>query len=421
MTSPQILSQLSANTRTWFSSTVLDPYADGYFAFLLERGYTRSTAKYYLRSVAHFAHWSSSLVKAIGQLNEELIETFIEQHLPTCQCTARGARSKVNPRAALKHLLALLRLQEVVAPRATQIPAHLTAELKAFDQYLVDVRGLRVSTRQTQLIHTCALLRSLFSDTRVDLARVTVQNLGQFIERYTRNWKPASVRQVGNSLRSYFRFKTMQGVETTALNAAIPTIAQWRLSRLPRALSDAQLEQLLKAFNRRCANGRRDYAIARCYIDLGLRTAEVARLTLDDLDWRAGTIRIAAKSCRQDLLPLPAKTGQAIAAYLRSGRRRCNTRALFLRFRPPLDKPVSSETIRAVIRNAAVRCGLAQCLTGPHRLRHTLAQRLVRSGTSLKEIADVLRHRNLDTTTIYAKVDLEALSTVAGAWPGRSA
>lgn len=170
MTSPQILSQLSAKTRTWFGSTVLNPYMDGYFAFLLERGYTRSTAKYYLRSVAHFAYWSSSQVNAIEQLNEELIETFLERHLPTCQCTARGARSKVNPRAALRHLLVLLRLQQVIAPRLTQIPAHLTAELMAFDQYLTDVRGLRASTRQTQLNHTHGLLRSQFSDTRVELA-----------------------------------------------------------------------------------------------------------------------------------------------------------------------------------------------------------------------------------------------------------
>lgn len=202
------------------------------------------------------------------------------------------------------------------------------------------------------------------------------------------------------------------------LAAALPRVAQWRLSALPRNLSAQEIEQLLGAFDRRIATGRRDYAIARCYIDLGLRTTEIVRLRLEDLDWREGRLRIRGKSRRTDVLPLPTPTGRAIAAYLRAGRPHTASRALFVRHRPPHDTPATADTIRGAIRNAALRCGLAGRLTGTHVLRHTLACRLVQGGASFKAIADILRHRSLDTTTIYAKVDLAALATVAAPWPG---
>jgi len=190
---------------------------------------------------------------------------------------------------------------------------------------------------------------------------------------------------------------------------------------VPRGLSGPEVTQLLAAFNRSTRTGRRDYAIARCYVDLGLRTAEIVRLRLEDLDWREGRIQIRSKARRTDVLPLPATTARAIVAYMRSGRAETTSRALFLRHRPPLDRPATTDTIRGAIRNAALRCGLAQRLTGPHGLRHALACRLVDSGAPLKAIADLLRHRSLDTTTICAKVDLDSLRTVAAPWPGRRA
>jgi integrase/recombinase XerD len=152
-------------------------------------------------------------------------------------------------------------------------------------------------------------------------------------------------------------------------------------------------------------------------VDLGLRTSEVVRLKLDDIDWCAGVVQIRGKGRRIDAMPLPALTGRAIAAYLRNGWRKTADRTLFVRIHPPLDQPVRASTIRAAVRNAARRGGLDSRLTGPHILRHTLATRLVRNGASIKDIADVLRHRSLDTTAIYAKVDLASLATVAMPWP----
>jgi site-specific recombinase XerD len=401
---------------------VLNPHVEAYVVYLSERGYAPRTIDMYLRSVAHFAHWSASRLRVLEVIHESLVQCYIDEHLPVCRCAPRCVRTKVEARAALVHLLALLRSEGLVAERASRVPAAIAAELHAFDDYLAEVRGLRAVTRQQgRLKHVRDFLLVHFADDAVEVATLIPHDIERFVRRRTAGWKPSSVKQVCIALRSYFRFKATQGVDTVRLAGAVPHVAQWRLSSLPRSLSGAEVKQLLDAFDRSAATGRRDYAIARCYVDLGLRTAEVVRLQLEDLDWREGRIYIRSKGRRTDVLPLPRATGSAIAAYLCSGRRRTASRALFLRHRPPLDKPATADTIRGAMRNVALRCGLADRLTGTHILRHTVARRLVQSGASLKSIADLLRHRNLDTTTIYAKVDLDALSGVAAPWPGRRA
>jgi integrase/recombinase XerD len=205
-----------------------------------------------------------------------------------------------------------------------------------------------------------------------------------------------------------------------ALVAAVPTAARWRLATLPSYLSQAELNKLMTlAFPPAGPQRQRDYAILRCLVDLGLRSCEVAALRLDDINWTNGTIAIpAGKSNRTDLLPLPAITGQALADYLRQGRPETNCRAVFVRHRAPLDAPVDTCVIRSVVRQAAARSGLADRLHGPHQLRHSAATRMLEAGATLKEIADVLRHRSLDTTAIYAKVDQRRLNTIAQPWPG---
>ncbi|MDZ7753338.1 MAG: site-specific integrase [Gammaproteobacteria bacterium] len=413
-------SRLSRATRGWFAGTVLDSHAEPYVAWLEARGYAPGTIDRYLRAVAHFAHWSAPRLNAIGEIDEELVRRFVDDHLPQCRCAPCCVRSRADVRAALVQLLAQLRTEGLSAESALAIPAAIEAELQAFDTYLADVRGLQAVTRyQGQLKHVYHFLLAHFVQGALQMATLAPDDIARFVTEHTAGWKPTSVKQVCIALRSYLRFKAVQGMDTASLAGAVPHVAQWRLSQLPRGLSRQEVEQLLGAFDRRTANGRRDYAIARCYVDLGLRTAEIGRLQLDDLDWQQGQIRIRSKGRRTDVLPLPPTTARAIVAYLRSGRRATPRRDLFLRHRPPLERPVTPTTIRGAIRNAARRCGLATRLPGPHVLRHTIACRLVQSGASFKAIADLLRHRSLDTTMIYAKVDLEGLKKVALPWPGR--
>ena len=178
----------------------------------------------------------------------------------------------------------------------------------------------------------------------------------------------------------------------------------------------------MAGFDRRLPQQQRDYAIVRCLVDLGLRACEVAALRLDDIDWKNGTLTVrTGKSQRSDVLPLPSATGRAIAEYLHKARPATESRAVFVRHRAPLHLPVNASVIRSVVRQAAVRSGLSHRLHSPHRLRHTAATRMLHRGASLKQIADILRHRSLDTTAIYAKVDVPRLAAIAQPWPGGAA
>jgi integrase len=231
---------------------------------------------------------------------------------------------------------------------------------------------------------------------------------------------PASGGAIACALRSYLRFRAFEGDRVEHLLPVIASPARWRLAALPQTLSHADVERLLGAFPPGLPSRLRSYAIVRCLVDLGLRTSEVSSLALDDIDWAAGIVRIAkCKTRRVDLMPLPLATGHAIAEYLRVERPVTANRQVFVRHVAPVDEPVSPNVVRNTVRDAYRRCGLPY--TRVHILRHTLAGRLLDTGGTLKEVADVLRHRHLDTTLIYAKVDLNRLGAVVMPWPGSPA
>jgi integrase/recombinase XerD len=220
-------------------------------------------------------------------------------------------------------------------------------------------------------------------------------------------------------LRSFFRFLTLFHGYDSSLSAVIPAAPQWPEDRLPRSLTDADLQAVLAQFDIHTAAGRRDLAMIRCMSDLGLRVSEVADLTLDDIDWRRGVVSIRNdKGRRGRTLPLPAPLGRTIVAYLKGGRPSAADRHLFLRHTVPVGTSVTHDLIRGVFRRAhAVATGRTESV-GTHVLRHTAAARMRAAGHSLKGIADVLGHRSVDTTTIYVKLDVESLRAVALPWPG---
>jgi integrase len=193
--------------------------------------------------------------------------------------------------------------------------------------------------------------------------------------------------------------------------------AHWSLAALPRALSDADASRLLSSFVTALPSPRRGYAMVRCALDMGLRSSEVAKLQLADIDWRQATVTLRrTKSRREDILPLPALAGRALADYLRYERPKTTSPAVFVRRQAPRDQPIGVDAVRCVIRDAYRRIGLTHGRT--HALRHTVASRLLDRGGSLKEVADVLRHRSLNTSLIYAKLDQPRLAAVALPWPG---
>lgn len=290
--------------------------------------------------------------------------------------------------------------------------------LSAFDKHLKIVRGATVQTRREYGRYVRKFLVDSFGETKVDVAALGAGDLIDFVAERAKHCKPGTAKLIATSLRSFLRFLQMRGLCDARLVAAVPTVPNWKLARLPKTLTSAQLRALLGAFDRRTATGRRDYAMTLFLVQMGLRAGEVAQFALDDIDWRASTLRIAVgKSRRASLLPLPAPVGRAIVAYLRRGRPPTPGRRVFVRHRVCVGQPLTSSSVRAAIRRAFERGHACVPSRGTHALRHTAATRMLRAGASLKDLADVLRHRSIDTTAIYAKVDLRRLAAVALPWP----
>jgi integrase/recombinase XerD len=406
--------------RTWLSTGMLGPTADSYGAYLQGGGYSASHASAYLHAVGHFAHWLTDEHVALRQIDESVVHRFVTTHLPTCRCPGRCQRTATVVQAALGHLLAVLRADgRIPARRMGRSPA-IHDELERFTRYLDHVCGLAAKTRADRQWWIAQFLVDQFGHGPITIDRLTPGDMADFLERQGSRYSPGTAGVRASALRSYLRFRAAACADRVgAVIAAIPTVACWRLAALLSHLTSDETVRFLQAFDRRTPLGRRGYAMARCMVDLGLRVSEVAALQLDDVDWREGTVRIGAgKSRRVDVLPLPVLTGRALAAYLRHDRARRASRAVFVRDRAPLDAPFTTEIVRHAMRLAFVRSGLGNRFTGTHVLRRTAATQMRVAGASLKQIADLLRHRSLDTTTIYTKIDRPQLATMVAPWPG---
>lgn len=244
----------------------------------------------------------------------------------------------------------------------------------------------------------------------LDAARVTA-----FMVDHSRGRNTWSAKAMVTSLRAFLRFAHATGRTAVPLAGAVPAVASWRLSALPRGLPAAEIERLLAGCDRNTVSGLRDYAVLSLLARLGLRGAEAAGLQLDDIDWRAGEIAVTGKGSRTERLPLPGPAGEALAAWLTGGRPQCESRAVFVTVRRP-DRQLTASSVRAAMGRACDRAGLER--RGAHRLRHALATEMLRAGASLPEVGQVLRHRSLLSTAVYAKVDQDALRPLARPWPG---
>jgi integrase/recombinase XerD len=294
----------------------------------------------------------------------------------------------------------------------------LDALVDGFEQHQRRTRGLHDQTLHGYVRFVRPLIREALGGDPIDVRRLGPSDVIRFVRGMTGRFSPGSMKAVGTALRSFFRFLRTQGVCDERLEAAVPHVAHWRLSTLPRCLSDEQLAQLLASFDLATPCGHRDRAIVLCLATLGLRPGEVAELRLDDIDWRAGTLHLQTrKTGRGAVLPLPRDAGRAIVNYLRHERPRTDDRRVFVQHLGcRRGAPVSSAVVSAAVARALRRAGVEGPLAGAYVFRHTVASRMVRRGTRLKEVADFLGHRSLDTTTIYAKLDVPALCDVALPW-----
>jgi site-specific recombinase XerD len=393
---------------------VLGASLDDFVAHLARRRYGPERIKNHVRVVVHFARWMESTGGSVEQISEETVRSYLA-HIPRCRC--RGPHGQRHgERSPLRQLLVFLRAAGTIGPPGSDRP--IDAILARFDTYLRSTCGLAAITRPGYLRHVGKLLEDHYGNGAVVVADLAVGDVLSYILRRAARCAAGTMQNVVKGIRSFLRYLRMEGLCAWA-DGRIPSVHRWKLSRLPRVLTADQIHALLGSFDRKSAIGRRDFAIALCLVRLGLRAGEVAHLELDDIDWRSGTVRIVrSKSGRATLLPLPAAVGRAIIAYLRRGRPSTDERRIFV-CHLRAGAPFGTDVVRAVVARGFHRAGLPGI--GPHALRHAAASRMLRAGTPIKDLADVLGHQRLDTTLAYARVDLPKLAEVALPWPGASA
>jgi len=393
---------------------------DDLAAYLSRQGYSFWTAKNYLPAAGHFSYWVKSQDIPLESVDEATAHTFLFHHLKQCSCPGARGGYLGYYRPALKHFLAVLRQHHLIAraEEATLPASHTEKILQDFAEHTEKVHGLALSTIHVYLKHIRGFIRATYRDGPIDFHRLDNNDVKQYVCARAAACKPSTTGSLTASLRGFLRFLRITHHIERSLEDAVPRVPHRRLSTIPQYLTKPELERLLSSFDVSTSNGLRDRAMALLMARLGLRAVEVSQLRLEDIQWREGTITIQrSKSRRAFSLPLPKEAGEALAAYLKRGRPHSKERRVFLIHTLPTGRPFLPSAVGDVIRRASRRCGLVVPRYGSHILRHTLATHLLHRGATLKQIADVLRHRSIETTAIYAKVDLGQLVQVALPWP----
>jgi site-specific recombinase XerD len=388
----------------------LAEFADGYRDELVRRGFTANSVVTHVVLMGQLSRWMAGVGVSAGALAPARIEEFLDSR-------RAGGQRRVPTARVLDPLLAHLRAAGVVGPPLAGPATPLGDLLDCYERHLVEDRGLAAST----VVGYVGVARRFLSERtaaagdETGMAGLCAGVVTAFLLRECGRLAVGSAKNRVTGLRSVLRFLRLEGLVATDLAAAVPPVAGWRDTTLPSVPGGLAV----RGGGARCPRpppaGLRDHAILLLLARLGLRSCEVARLELGDLDWREGLLRVRGKGGGEGHLPLPADVGEAIAAYLRGGRPQAESRAVFLTLLAPV-RPIGPCSVGDAVTRGCKRTG--QRPVGPHRLRHALAADMLRRGAALPEIGQVLRHRDLASTAIYARVDLDALRSVARCWPG---
>lgn len=386
----------------------LAAHAAGFAAELVERGYRPRSVVVQLRLLADLSRWLTAEGLTPVALTAQQARRFL--------ASRRGRYVDLTGARALGPLLGYLRGLRVVPESRPPADSPVQRLLGDYREYLVRERGLTASSVASHERVAALFLGGLAAPLDVSLRELDAGDVTGFVVAQCRSGRvgAGAGKNLTGGLRSLLRFLHVAGWVLAGLEQAVPSVAGWRLASLPRGLEAGRVTRLLSSCDRSTPLGRRDLAILTLLSRLGLRACEVARLRLDDVDWRAGELTIRGKGSTVERLPLPHDVGEALVSYLRDGRPPSASREVFLSGRAPL-RALSSAAVTAVVRYACDRAGLQR--VGAHRLRHAVATELLGAGVPLAQIAPILRHASVSTTAIYAKVDRAALSALARPWP----
>jgi site-specific recombinase XerD len=391
----------------------LAPHGAGFEASLAEQGYSADSISRHLRLMVHVSRWLDRRGLGAADLSVDCAGRFL-------RFRRTGGHTHPASVAGMGPLLEHLRGVGVAPSIDVVTGGTMVDELVGdYRRYLLEERGLSLRTTVPHYVDVaCSFLAGQSISGVSELGHLTSVEVSQFMLSASHRYSVGHTKSIATRLRSFLRYLEMEGLTSNPLVGAVPSVAGWQLGGLPSAVSAAEVSRLLESCDRGRPIGRRDFAILSVLARLGLRAGEVAALRVDDIDWRAGAVRVHGKGNVDDWLPLPWDVGEAIVEWLTEGRPCCSSSAVFTRVLAPY-RGLSDRAVSGVVRRACGRAGLPP--VGSHRLRHTVATETLRAGGSLVEVGQLLRQRSTAATALYAKVDRRALTAVAQPWPGGAA
>jgi len=391
------------------SGALLESFAN----HLFEVGYAKISARRHIRSAEHIIHWALRSCLSLQDLDRSALERF-GNHLIRCRCGRYSRPNRADVLTGARLFLGHLQGGKGRANRLTKPTAPQPRLLKAFCTWMRAQRG----TSDLTLYNYGIPIRELLRHFGENPSKLDAHSLRQFVLQQSRSAGWAMAQRCTTALRMFLRFLVAEGECRAGLLGAIPILAHWHLTALPRYLPPEDVERLIASCDLSSPVGKRDRAILVLLARLGLRAGDIVQLRLQDIDWKGAWIHVSGKNHRETRLPLSQEVGQAIVAYLKQGRPQARTDALFIRSCAPFGALASHSAVSTLVDKAIRRAGIIRPSRGAaHLLRHSLATSMLRQGASLQDIAVLLRHSSVETTQIYAKVDIARLQQIAQPWP----
>lgn len=391
----------------------LAPYLAAFAGSLKQQGYAPRYLQRQVMLAADFSRWLQQ--RGIGR--RRIAGDHRSQYL---RWRRQRRRPSQGDPAALAHVIDFLRGERVLpaAKQASRQPTPAEAWVQAYAQYLREDRGLAEATVRNYAPFIDRFLTSRFGTGAVQLARLQASDVLRFVQGQAPRLQLKRAKLLTTALRSFLRYARYRDAIRLDLAAVVPCVANWSRPAIPRGIAPDQVRRLLSHIDRGTAMGRRDYAVLLLLARLGLRAGEVTFLELEDIDWAGGCLSVQGKGGRRTQLPLTHEVGEALAAYLQHGRPDSASRRVFLRAKAPIRGFLDQRAVGTIVRHALRRASIDAPTNGAHQFRHGLATEMLRHGATLAQIGDLLGHQNPQTTTIYAKVDLEGLRLLVLPWPG---
>ena len=403
----------------WFRMPPLGSELDDFCEWLCSQGFSRDVVRRRLWQVSHFNRYLRRLgVRDCRQVKRSLGERFLHEHLPRCRCRGLSRSKQSGTPKSIRSFMDYLSERGVVAPVSETSPAHETL-LDEYLHYLKCERNLAETTIKMRSEYLAPFLEGLGADAVAErLCNVTPEHVQAFFVKSTQDIGQGARRQIQATLRTFFRFCAQQGYLKRDLTQAVPPIRSYKLSPLPRGLSDQDAEKVLDGIDRRTRAGLRDFAIIQLLYTYGVRGGQVRALRLQDIQWRQNRIRFPAQKAGKEVVePLTVEVGEALLEYLRHGRPDVEYPEVFLITCAPFQPLKNASHLSHIVAERMRRAGVSCCSMGSHVFRHAFASRMLKHGQSLKTIADMLGHRHINTTFIYTKVDLQTLRQLPLDWP----